>query len=501
MVQVKKLLQEPFYNIKHRHAVEEEKMNRKVGLTLILLLCISSLSIVGYTPKVLGQSGTNTSTVISSDTTWTQANSPYNIEGNVLINNGTLTLATGTTLNLNGYMVVTGSLIIQQGVTINIQNASGYIQVDGILQALGTNSSPIHITGSEATLPYNTFFPILYYSIITFSQKSTGWNQQTLSGSIIENTIINSTTLTISSSVKLSQDSFANALSTQEGAPVITGCTIESGLSILGGTPIISNNQVMGGITLEGQDGLFSNGQIFSIGITYIDDNSISGQILYLETPLASAVMIERNLVTNSNGSAIDIAFANNVGCSMTINNNTITDSAVGIQLHYGYPQLISNNNIYDNTINFKLDNNHSFNCTGNWWGTTDQQAIGNSIYDFKYDFTLGTVNFVPFLTSPNPQATPNPNAPISSLSAQPTPSNSSSNSNQTSTKPSNQSAEQPTTKSSINWTQIALFVALAVIVALVIVLVTMTVKHRKTANLNKATSSPIWEPTLFFHA
>jgi len=458
-------------------------MNRKVGLTLILLLCISSLSIVGYTPKVLGQSGTNTSTVISSDTTWTQANSPYNIKGNVLINNGTLTLATGTTLNLNGYMVVTGSLIIQQGVTINIQNASGYIQVDGILQALGTNSSPIHITGSEATIPLNTFFPILYYSTITFSQKSTGWNQQTLSGSIIENTIINSTTLTISSSVKLSQDSFANTLSIQEGTPVITGCTIESALSIYGGTPIISNNQVMGGITLEG-NGPFPNGQIFSIGITYIDDNSISGQILCL-APLVSSVVIERNLVTNSNDSAIDIAFANNVGCLMTINNNTITDSAVGIQLHYGYPQLISNNNIYDNKINFKLDNNHSFNCTGNWWGTTDQQAIGNSIYDFKYDFTLGIVNFVPFLTAPNPQATPNPNAPISSLSAQPTPSNSSSNSNQTSTKPSNQSTEQPTTKSSINWTQIALFVALAVIVALVVV-VAVFIRHRKTANLSK---------------
>ncbi|MGA2680551.1 MAG: right-handed parallel beta-helix repeat-containing protein [Candidatus Bathyarchaeia archaeon] len=367
-------------------------------------------------PIGLGQSGTNTSTVISSDTTWTQANSPYNIEGNVLINNGTLTLATGTTLNLNGYMIVTGSLIIQQGVTINIQNASGYIQVDGILQALGTNSSPIHIIGSEATLPI-MFNTTPYYSTITFSQESRGWNEQTLSGSIIENTIFSSTTLTISSSVKFTQDSFANALSIEGGTPVITGCTIESGLSILGGTPIISNNQVMGGITLEGSSAVFSNGQI-----TYIDDNSISGQILYLESPLASNVVIERNLVTNSKDAAIDIAFANNVGCSMIINNNTITNSAVGIQLHYGYPQLISNNNIYDNTVNFKVDNNHSFNCTNNWWGTTDQQATGNSIYDFKYDFTLGTVNFVPFLTAPNPEAVPNINASITMLNPSPTP-------------------------------------------------------------------------------
>lgn len=140
-------------------------------------------------------------------------------------------------------MVVTGSLIIQQGVTINIQNASGYIQVDGILQALGANSSPIHIIGSEALTPL-PFLSTPYYSTITFSQESRGWDEQTLSGSTIENTIFSSTMLTISTSVKLSQDSFANALSIKGGSPVINVCTIESGLSILGGTPIISNNQV-----------------------------------------------------------------------------------------------------------------------------------------------------------------------------------------------------------------------------------------------------------------
>ena len=383
---------------------------------LILILAISSLTVIFATiPFGLAQSGTNTSTVISSDTTWTQANSPYNIEGNVLINNGTLTLATGTTLNLNGYMVVTGSLIIQQGVTINIQNASGYIQVDGTLQALGTNSSPISVNGAGQVYSIGAFYGGTSYSAITFSQQSIGWNQQTSSGSIIKNTIINSATLTTSNSIKLSQDTFANDFDIKGGSPLITGCTIKSGFTIWDGSPIISNNQIMGGITLEGDYG-FSSGQV-----TYINDNSISGQVLCLEAPFRSAVVFERNFVTNSNGSAIDIAFSTNVGCSMTISNNTITNSAVGIQLHYGYPQLISYNNIYGNTINFKLDNNHSFNCTDNWWGTTDQQAIGKSIYAFNYDFTLGTVNFVPFLTAPNPEAVPNPNAPIITPSPTPT--------------------------------------------------------------------------------
>ena len=117
---------------------------------LIVVLIASSLVLIGICRFGVAQSGINTSTIISTDTTWTQANSPYNIAGNVLINSGvTLTLAAGTTLNLNGYMVVTGSLIIQPGVTINIQNASGYIQVDGVLSAVGTNTNPIQINGTE----------------------------------------------------------------------------------------------------------------------------------------------------------------------------------------------------------------------------------------------------------------------------------------------------------------------------------------------------------------
>jgi hypothetical protein len=397
-----------------------DSISKGFAVFFILIIAFSSLTIILATiPLGMAQSGTNTSTIISSDTAWTQVNSPYNIKGNLLVNSGTsLTLATGTTLNLNGYMVVTGSLIIQQGVTINIQNASGYIQVDGTLQALGTNSSPISINGAGQVYSIGAFYGGISYSAITFSQQSIGWNQQTSSGSIIENTIINSTTLTTSNSIKLSQDTFANDFNIKGGSPLITGCTIKSGFTIWDGSPIISNNQIKGGITLEGDYG-FSSGQV-----TYINDNSISGQVLCLEAPFRSAVVFERNFVTNSNGSAIDIAFSTNIGCSMIIINNTITNSAVGIQLHYGYPQLISNNNIYGNTVNFKLDNDHSINCTFNWWGTIDQQAIGKSIYDFNYDFTLGTVNFVPFLTAPNQEAMPNPDASITTLnpSATPTP-------------------------------------------------------------------------------
>ena len=394
------------------------RIGKSFALILSLIMVISSLSLFTTLPFTLAQSGTNTSTIISSDTTWMQTNSPYNFNGNILINKeATLTLATGTTLNLNGYMVVTGTLIIQPSVTINLENASGYIQVDGVLHAIGKNSNPIHIIGSQGKLSY--IFSNPYYSKVTFSTGSPGWNEQTSSGSIIENTIFSSASLSISNSIKLADNTFENGLSITGGSPAITNNTIESGLGVNGGSPVISNNQITGGVGLQGNLQGYGagspNGQV-----TYIEDNSISGQILYLERPLDCSVIIERNSLTSTKVAAIEIAFSTNAGCSMIINNNTIVNSAVGIQLHYGYPQSITYNNIYNNTINFKLDNNHSFNCTNNWWGTTDQTAIDNSIYDFKDDFTLGTITLTPFLTSPNPQATPNPNAPISTSNSTP---------------------------------------------------------------------------------
>ena len=85
---------------------------------------------------------------------------------------------------------------------------------------------------------------------------------------------------------------------------------------------------------------------------------------------------------------------------------NTIINNAIGIKIGV-VPQSVSGNNIYSNAINVKLTDSNSVDLSNNWWGTTDQQAINQSIYDFKNDFNLGTVNFVPYLTSPNTNAPP----------------------------------------------------------------------------------------------
>ena len=87
------------------------------------------------------------------------------------------------------------------------------------------------------------------------------------------------------------------------------------------------------------------------------------------------------------------------------IQNNAITgNSMVGIRFSAS-PTALSNNNIYSNTLNVALTIADNVDAANNWWGTTDAQAINQTIYDNKNSNTLGRVNFVPFLSAPNPSA------------------------------------------------------------------------------------------------
>lgn len=392
---------------------------RKPLLTMVLIgLMISGLAFVGSLHFGTTQSSTNVSGIINTDTTWIEANSPYTLTGPFAV-------AAGVTLTIN------------PGVTINL--GSYYIIVNGTMQAIGTNTDKIEFTGGQiGTL--NSMAQLAYP--ITFAPTSSSWNEQTGSGCIIENAFLDGTMILINdASPKIYNNRIDGGIlisGDSTGEPIISdnylintlvpGCPLEDDSS---DHAVISNNTLTTlpspssasiGLSAGVNDVVFGNvisNSTFGISAaglgSVISNNVISNCKIGVQFNIAySSCIIENNLITNCSQSGIIVGSG-----PCIIQNNTITDNYIGIQQPSSQATMIYNN-FENNSQSISLVGVYSFggistdvNAAYNWWGTTNQQAINQTIYDFKNNFNLGTVNFIPFLTAPNTEAMPNPNAPI----------------------------------------------------------------------------------------
>jgi len=162
------------------------KSQLSVSLILVALLS-SSLVLVTIVhfgwAQTSGTNATDTSIsgIIASNTTWTQADSPYTLTGNVLVN-ATLTIQAGTVVNLGSY----------------------YIEVNETLQAWGNYGSPVTFNGGQ----------------IEFTKYSTNWNPLKGSGCIIVLSTLSSS-ITVDNSPLISHDVISGAISIAGRAPII----------------------------------------------------------------------------------------------------------------------------------------------------------------------------------------------------------------------------------------------------------------------------------------
>ena len=422
--------------------------NKSLFLIVLVLTILGALLLVSM-PIGLAQGGTDVTGIIAQNTTWTPSGSPYTLTGNTLVDKGV-------------------TLIIQPGVTVNL--GSYYIRVNGTLNAKGTPSDKITFNGGQ----------------IFFTASANGWNEQSNSGCIFENSVINQISISNSNPIKIdsciinsqitvtssiiSNNVVTGNINSQSTIPsvgqtnppvdtsAISGNTVYGNI-VLGSVSLgaitapseactVYNNTVYGSIisgSPQGAPQIFNN-VVTDGGIGCTGDGSIHNNYVHdCEVGISLYSMrvfggnlpcyatVENNLVVG-NSVGIKISLSDNHGgitTVPTVQKNTVSGNNIGISLvegGYAATPPIQFNNLQNNSqYNFYLAASNNADLTNNWWGTTNESAIAQSIYDFKNDFNLGTVTFVPFLTTPNAEApsiyTPTPTpTPSSSQTPYPSP-------------------------------------------------------------------------------
>ncbi|MGD9130028.1 MAG: hypothetical protein PVH73_00450 [Candidatus Bathyarchaeota archaeon] len=346
-----------------------DTLKKSFSCALIITVIVCLLSPVGIANFRVVHASTEVAGIIGADTTWTKANSPYSLTGNVLVSHGvTLTIEAGVSVNLGDY----------------------YIMVNGTLRAQGSSTDKIQFSGGE----------------ISFTQYSNGWDESSSSGCILENSVLSSA-VTVSNSLKVNDVTSSGSIDFDEpGKPVISNSTLRGRISV-NGDGIISNNTILDeGIILYGNATLTMNTisgcSTGILALTYYWDDSNPDA-----WPNCTS-LIEGNLITGNTNGIIVREHQGAAHGRPIIQNNTIVDNSVGIYVTWigirAPSPTILYNNIYNNhDYNFRTDVPDDIDAAYNWWGINDTPSINQMIYDFEDDFDLGTVNFIPFLNEANP--------------------------------------------------------------------------------------------------
>jgi parallel beta-helix repeat protein len=239
--------------------------------------------------------------------------------------------------------------------------------------------------------------------------------------------------ITISDGAPVITNREINKLVITGGSPTIQNCTIHNRVLVKAGSPTFIGNVIEDGIHADAKGGPvnITNNEIharsgfaaiyvkgihadvtgntinakntfgfeitFSVSSASIRDNEFYGCTTALCTEASANIKIIHNLFFNNN---IGIQDSSN----SLIANNTIIRNSFGIAV--SYLSTIRNNTIFQND-KYNLYNGgfRRIDATNNWWGTTDAQAINQTIYDKKNESKFGEVSFEPFLDMPNPDA------------------------------------------------------------------------------------------------
>lgn len=343
--------------------------NSTLLVIFVLAILVCGLVFVEHIQLGNAQVGTQVSHIITQDATWTKEGSPYTFVGNVLVDNGvTLTIEPGIKVNLNNYLFM----------------------INGTLRVLGSDAEQINFNSGS----------------ITFTSFSNGWNNQSDSGCIIENAILDNCSLSSSVSLKLTNNAIdgnvnvinsfiANNIITNGlnvgGSSIVTGNTITNFLLAKTST-IALNNTVMGEITVKGVSTISNN--TISGGVTLEDASTASNNIIDGEVNVKSGTISYNTILggIRGGGESTLIHFNDIKGGVIISNgptivaNNTIQGEDIAINLSpHNYVHLevtVANNTITARDIGVNIIPTQNVFLYMGW--STRAHIYGNTIQDCK---------------------------------------------------------------------------------------------------------------------
>lgn len=331
-------------------------MKKKSPLILFLLFLLGNVS-----------AQTNVSGALSSDTTWSLADSPIILTGNVLVPSGM-------------------TLTIEPGVTVKV-NSGLYIKVQGSLIAIGSESNKITFTSNESSptkgdwdkiwlASTSTSFDdsdnyvsgtIFNHCIISYAdeglrldnssfylvnseltENNKGINFRKVINSIIDNNNFNSNGSGTSTSAGTENNGVGSFTFTKFINNTFKNNT-GHGLSFGGYRNNSNNNLIKNNISINNG----GNGFYFGWGdvVRGFADNTIEGNIIYNNsgngiTVARDSNVIKKNFVVNNKGSGINIS-GTYIYEGLTIENNIISGNlGYGLDLTSNTNSLIRYNSI-----------------------------------------------------------------------------------------------------------------------------------------------------------
>jgi hypothetical protein len=228
--------------------------SKSFALTLILIFNVLALTIM---PISKAQTYNEVNGIISTDITLTRANGPYQF-GQVVVNSGaTLTIEAGSTVNIDSYLDVSGTLI-----------------------ANGSSSNRIYFSGGSITFKSTSTANCLVENANLFQTHVYISGKVTITNSFLQGSQATTTLTIYSDSPTITYNTIKGTLDTQ------------SVVDISGGSPIISNNNIISyvdnGLYPNPPSGMNRFGSAYGVHASNVSGAAITNNKFYLPFRTAS---------------------------------------------------------------------------------------------------------------------------------------------------------------------------------------------------------------------